>query len=215
MNDEQLQPQVLLRAYAMGIFPMADHAGDIAWYSPDPRAVIELDRFKIPRSLRQRMRKGGYEVGIDRVFEQVIRRCADREEGTWISEDIVKAYCRLHEVGYAHSVEIFRDARLAGGLYGVSIAGLFCGESMFTIVTDSSKLALVALVEHMRKQGMTLLDIQFMTPHLARFGAREIPRSEYLKRLEQALTSAASFTANAPPGEDRPRTDWTTEDFQE
>ena len=190
---EELKPEILLSAYANGIFPMADEQGEIRWYSPDPRAVIELDRFKIPRSLRQHIRRGDYEIRFDTCFESVIRQCADREDGTWISHDIIESYGCLHKLGYAHSVETFYGEELAGGLYGVSLGGAFFGESMFTDITDGSKLALVALVERMQERRMTLLDIQFLTPHLERFGAVEISRDEFLRRLESAVQVETSF----------------------
>ncbi len=190
---DELKPDILIRAYCAGIFPMADETGRIGWYSPDPRAIIELDQFKIPRSLRQRIRKGGYQIRINTCFERVVRRCADRDEGTWISDDIIEAYRRLHQLGCAHSVETFFGEELAGGLYGVSLGGAYFGESMFTDQTDGSKLALVGLVERMNKRNMLLLDVQFMTPHLKRFGACEICRAEYLERLEQALQAEVSF----------------------
>ena len=192
---EELKPEILLGAYADGMFPMADEQDQIRWYSPDPRAVIELDRFKISRSLRQRIRRGGFEVRYNTCFERVMRRCTDREDGTWISRDIIESYGRLHELGYAHSVETFYGEELAGGLYGVSLGGAFFGESMFTDPPrrDGSKLALVALVERMQERRMTLLDIQFLTPHLQRFGAVEISRDEYLRRLESAVQLETSF----------------------
>ncbi len=199
---EELKPEILLSAYANGIFPMADEQDQIRWYSPDPRAVIELDRFKISRSLRQRIRRdafeaprGGFEIRYNTCFERVMRRCADRKDGTWISRDIIESYHRLHELGYAHSVETFYGEDLAGGLYGVSLGGAFFGESMFTDPPrrDGSKLALVALVERMQERHMPLLDIQFLTPHLKRFGAVEISRDEYLRRLESAVHLETSF----------------------
>ena len=190
---DELQPDIVIQAYRAGIFPMADDLGEIRWFSPDPRAVIELDRFKMPRSLRQRIKRGGYEIKINTCFEQVIRRCADRPEGTWISADIIAAYCHLHQLGHAHSVETYYGAELAGALYGVSLGGAYFGESMFTDQTDGSKLALVALLERMQARNMGLLDVQFMTPHLERCGACEISRAEYLDRLEQALQTDTSF----------------------
>ncbi len=190
---EELKPELLLSAYANGIFPMADEPEEIRWYSPDPRAVIELDGFKIPRSLKQRLRRGDFEIKYNTCFERVIRCCADREDGTWISRDIIGSYGCLHELGYAHSVETFYGDELAGGLYGVSLGGAFFGESMFTDITDGSKLALVALVARMQERGMPLLDIQFLTPHLKRFGAVEIARDEYLRRLESAVQLETSF----------------------
>lgn len=189
----ELQPDMLLGAYCAGIFPMADDSGEIGWFSPDPRAIIALDEFKIPRSLRQRVRKGNYETRVDTCFQTVISRCADREEGTWVSDDIAEAYCKLHDLGHAHSIETFYEGELAGGLYGVSLGGAFFGESMFTDLTDGSKLALVALVRHMKQRGLVLLDIQFLTPHLLGFGAKEVPRTEYLQQLEHALSLEVTF----------------------
>jgi leucyl/phenylalanyl-tRNA--protein transferase len=172
---------------------MADpKTSEIGWYSPDPRTVFELDRFRVPRSLRQTIRKGIFELQVDRQFENVMRGCASRRE-TWISEEIIRSYVRLHELGHAHSVEAWKNDKLAGGLYGVAIGGAFFGESMFSLVRDASKVALVALVERMKERGYLLLDTQYSTPHLAMFGAREISREEYLKRLEQAIVKTCSF----------------------
>ncbi|MBN1342364.1 MAG: leucyl/phenylalanyl-tRNA--protein transferase [Phycisphaerae bacterium] len=189
----ELAPDILLSAYAQGIFPMAGPDGEIGWYSPDPRAVIPLDGFRVSRSLRQRCGQGLFEIRLDASFREVILACADRPEGTWINEDIVEAYCLLHELGFAHSVESWADERLVGGLYGVSLGGAFFGESMFHRATDASKVALVHLVERMRDREFVLLDVQFMTPHLRRFGAVEIPRNEYLERLQQALEIECAF----------------------
>lgn len=181
-----LTPELLLSAYIQGIFPM-DVSGTIQWFSPDPRAIIPLEGFVVSRSLRQAWRRGQFEIRVNTAFESVIRACAQREEETWISEEIIAGYTRLHELGWAHSVESWREGELAGGLYGVAIGGAFFGESMFHRQTDASKIALVALVERMRERGFALLDIQFMTEHLARFGAVEIPRREYLRRLKAAI----------------------------
>jgi leucyl/phenylalanyl-tRNA---protein transferase len=187
-----LTPELLISAYAGGIFPM-DVDGEICWFSPDPRTIIPLDKFHASRRLLRTCRSGPFEVLIDTAFEAVMRGCAAREEGTWISEEIVEAYVRLHELGLAHSVETWRSGELAGGLYGISLGGAFFGESMFSRHRDASKVALVALVQHMRDRGFTLFDVQFTTPHLARFGAREIPRDEYLARLEAALQVDTRF----------------------
>lgn len=186
MKSLPLTPDVLVAAYSNGIFPM-DVDGTIQWFSPDPRAIIDLDEFHVSKTLAQRCRQGRFEIRIDTRFEEVMRGCADRPEGTWISEEIVGAYVRLHRLGLAHSVESWQAGELAGGLYGVALGGAFFGESMFSRRADASKVALVALVERMRERGFMLLDVQFMTGHLARFGAREIPREEYLERLETAL----------------------------
>jgi len=192
MTDE-LSPDILLSAYAQGIFPMAGPDGRIAWYSPDPRAILPFDAFHISRTLRQRWRQGRFDIRIDADFEGVMRACADRDEGTWISEPIVRAYCTLQRMGLAHSVEAWQADGLVGGLYGVSLGGAFFGESMFHRVTDASKVALVHLVERLRDRGYVLLDVQFATPHLERFGAVEIPRAEYLRRLRGALQIDCRF----------------------
>lgn len=192
-STESVEPAFLLNAYAHGFFPMADSAtGEIQWYSPDPRAIIELDGFKVSRSLRQRIKKGTFETKLNKRFEEVMEQCARREE-TWISEGIIKSYVRLHRLGFAHSVESWRDNRLVGGLYGVALGGAFFGESMFSIETDASKVALVGLVERLSLQGFTLLDTQFTTPHLKHFGAVEIPRADYLVRLHGAIGSRCTF----------------------
>lgn len=182
-----LAPTRLLAAYAAGIFPMADDNGEVHWLAPDPRAIIELDGLRVSRSLRAAAKRGGLEVTIDRDFCSVIEACADRSEGTWISKEIREAYRELHRLGFAHSVEAWKDGTLVGGLYGVVIGGAFFGESMFHRATDASKVALVRLVERMRERGFVLLDVQFITDHLRTLGAVEIPRSEYQLRLERAL----------------------------
>jgi len=190
----QLTPQLLLSAYSQGVFPMGHDDGEIYWYDPDPRAILPLDNFHIPRSLAQRIRRGGFEVHINRAFRQVMLACAEpgpEREHTWITQEILDAYCLLHEFGFAYSVETWMDGQLVGGLYGVALAGLFAGESMFSRVTDASKIALVYLVKRLRDQGFVLHDTQFMTNHLRRFGAIEIPRAEYQRRLRQALTVRA------------------------
>ncbi len=182
-----LAPDILNTAYANGIFPMADDDGEILWFCPDPRAVIELGAFHLPRTLRQLYKQRRFELSLDRDFGRVIGECADRPEGTWISDDIVEAYTLLHEQGRAHSVEAWRDGELAGGLYGVEVGGVFCGESMFHRQRDASKVALAYLVERMVERGFCLLDVQFMTEHLRGFGAELISRDEYLRRLHDAV----------------------------
>lgn len=182
-----LEPDFLLLAYCNGYFPMASgRNGAIEWYSPDPRAIIPLDRFRVSRSLRQTIRKGKFEVRIDTAYEEVMRACAEREE-TWISEEIIRAYVELHHKGYAHSVETWLGGMLVGGLYGVAVRGAFFGESMFSRMTDASKVALAFLVNRLRERGFLLLDAQFMTEHLRKFGAAEVPRAEYLQLLAKAL----------------------------
>jgi leucyl/phenylalanyl-tRNA--protein transferase len=195
----ELSPRLLLTAYANGIFPMADDAGVIHWLAPDPRAIIELDQFKISRSLRSLHRREAFDISVDRAFDEVIDACADRKEGTWISQEIKTAYRRLHQLGFAHSVEAWQEGRLVGGLYGVALGGAFFGESMFNKVSNASKVALVALVQRMRARGFMLLDVQFVTEHLAQFGAVEIPRAEYERRLEAAIEIECSLAD--PPDE--------------
>lgn len=177
----------------MGYFPMAEPDGEIAWFSPDPRCVFELDRLKVSRSLRKAVRAGTFEIRIDSAFAETMRACADRADGTWISPLIAQVYQQLHLLGFAHSVETWLNGELAGGLYGVSLGGAFFGESMFHRVTDASKVALVALVERMTVRGFSLLDCQWLTPHLESLGAVEISRDEYLKRLALALLSDTKF----------------------
>jgi leucyl/phenylalanyl-tRNA--protein transferase len=190
--------ELLLAAYASGWFPMADEAGVISWYSPDPRGIMPIDTFHVPSRLRRVVRQGTVKVEIDTAFEEVMRACADAERepedtGTWINEEIIESYCALHEQGYAHSVEVRQDGALVGGLYGVALGGAFFGESMFHRVTDASKVALVALVKRLRSNGFVLLDTQWVTAHLQQFGAIEIPRPDYLERLDESLKLNVSF----------------------
>ena len=190
-----LDPALLVRAYRDGIFPMAVEGGEIAWFSPDPRGVIPLDAFHLPARLARVLRSGRFEIAADRAFEGVMRACADRRgEGTWISEEIVQAYLALHRLGLAHSIETWRDGQLVGGLYGVHIGAAFFGESMFHRETDASKAALAALVDRLTRRGFRLLDVQWLTPHLAQFGAVEIPRRTYLAKLKRALEVDCSFS---------------------
>lgn len=191
--NASLSPELVLEAYRIGLFPMADEEGEIAWFSPDPRCIIPLDRFHVTRSLRQTIRRGVFEVRINTAFDEVISACADRDEGTWISDELMAVYRVLHRRGHAHSVESWRAGKLAGGLYGVAIGGAFFGESMFTRVNDASKVGLVALVERLRTRGFVLLDTQWNTPHLARFGACGIRRATYLRRLRLALALPCRF----------------------
>ena len=185
-TSEPLDPLMTINAYAQGIFPMADDDGRIRWYAPDQRAVLEHENLHVSRSLRATIRKAIYEVRMDTAFEAVMRCCADREE-TWINEAFIEAYTQIHHMGFAHCVEAWKDGRLVGGLYGVTLGGAFMGESMFSYATDASKVCLVALVEHLRKRGFVLHDTQFWTPHLASLGVTEIPRREYERRLREAL----------------------------
>ena len=169
--------------------------GTIGWFAPDPRAIIPLDeRFHIPHGLRRTLKKAPFAITFDRDFSAVIRECgAQREEGTWISPQIRTSYRRLHKLGHAHSVEVWSDSELVGGLYGVHIGGVFFGESMFHRATDASKVALVALVERLRQRSFVMLDTQWQTPHLQQFGTREIPRLEYMRILERAVTFPCVF----------------------
>ncbi|HUT14367.1 MAG TPA: leucyl/phenylalanyl-tRNA--protein transferase [Thermoguttaceae bacterium] len=193
-----LSPEWLLDAYGHGIFPwpMSEPDEPIPWWSPDPRAIIELERFHVPRRLRRTCRSGRFTVTRDRAFAGVIRGCAtagDRSGETWLNSRMIDAYVRFHELGRAHSVEVWQEDRLVGGTYGVAIAGLFAAESKFYRVRDASKVALVHLVEHLRQRGYVLLDIQQLTPHIEQFGAIEIPRTEYLARLAAALEMPVTF----------------------
>jgi leucyl/phenylalanyl-tRNA--protein transferase len=189
-----IDPALLLRAYREGIFPMALDDGDIGWFSPDPRGIIPLEAFHVPTRLVRAMRRARTPVHVDRDFVGVVRACAEhREQGTWISEEIVESYTALHRLGLAHSVEVWQDDVLVGGLYGVHLGGAFFGESMFHRVRDASKVALVALVDRLQRRGFTLLDVQWVTPHLQRFGAIEIPRAAYLRRLGRALGQSCRF----------------------
>jgi leucyl/phenylalanyl-tRNA--protein transferase len=189
-----LRPERLLRAYRRGIFPWYDEADPICWWSPDPRAIFELDGLRLPRRLRRTIRSGRFQVSVNRDFESIIHGCADRpREGTWLTPAMIAAYTKLHERGHAHSVEVWHAGSLAGGLYGVALGGLFAGESMFTRVRDASKVALAFLVDRLLARGFQLFDIQFLTEHTARLGAIEIPRLEYLRRLREALQSPARF----------------------
>lgn len=190
--------EILLSAYAQGIFPMAhpELEDEIYWYAPDPRAILPLDGFHASRRLRQRVRRGEFDVRVDTCFKRVMEECAaprETQESTWISSGLIEAYHELHELGFAHSVEAWRDGELVGGLYGVALGGLFAGESMFHRASNASKVCLVHLVERMKERGYVLLDIQFMTDHLAQFGAIEIPREEYEQRLAEALELRPSF----------------------
>ncbi len=187
-----LPSELLLEAYASGIFPMGIDDGTIRWFSPDPRGILPLEDFHVPHGLRRALRRPGWELRIDTAFDEVVGSCAAREE-TWITPLIRSAYRSLFEEGHAHSVEIWLDRKLAGGLYGVALGGAFFGESMFHRVTDASKVALWHLVRILRAHGFTLLDTQWTTSHLEQFGAVEIPREEYLERLSAATGIKTRF----------------------
>ncbi len=189
-----LRPERLLHAYRNGIFPWYSEGEPVLWWSPDPRAVFELDGLHVSRRLRRTIRSGRFRATVNQDFAGVIRGCADRpDEGTWITADMIAAYEELHRLGHAHSVEVWHDGRLAGGVYGVAVGGLFAGESMFTRGRDASKVALAFLTERLRQRGFRLFDIQLLTPHTASLGAVEIARDEYLARLRRALACEASF----------------------
>jgi len=186
-----IPPETMLDFYRRGVFPMAVD-GELRLFSPDPRGVIPLDGFRIPHGSRKVLRDPAWEVSVNEAFEEIVLGCAERDE-TWIDETIFLTYAELHHLGHAHSVEVWRDGELAGGLYGVAIGAAFFGESMFSRVPGASKVALVSLVDILRGQGYELLDTQWVTPHLEKFGACEIPRDEYLEKLGRAVEMQRSF----------------------
>lgn len=188
-----LQPARLLEAYRRGVFPWYDASDPICWWSPDPRAIFELDGLHIGRRLARTIRAQRFTCTVNQDFAGVLHGCADRAEGTWITPEMRRAYTRLHELGHAHSIETWCGCELAGGLYGVALGGLFAGESMFARRSDASKVALAFLVQRLRQRGFRLFDIQFLTEHTARLGAIEIPRTDYLVRLKQALAQVVRF----------------------
>ena len=189
---EMIAPDLLLHGYRVGVFPMAMEDDSIEWFSPDPRAILPLEDFHVPHVLRRLLRRRVFKTTIDKAFSEVIAACAERED-TWINPEIIESYTRLHELGNAHSVEAWKEGRLAGGLYGVAVGGAFFGESMFHSVTDASKIALVALVEHLRARKFVLLDTQWLTPHLQQFGGIEISRNHYLRVLRRAVELPRKF----------------------
>ena len=184
--------ELLLQGYRLGVFPMAMEDDSIEWFSPDPRAILPLEDFHVPHALRRLLRKSFFEITINAAFSEVIAACAKRKD-TWINQEIIESYTRLHELGHAHSIEAWKEGRLAGGLYGVAVGGGFFGESMFHRVTDASKIALVALVEHLRARKFVLLDTQWVTPHLQQFGGIEISRNHYLRLLQRAVELPRKF----------------------
>ena len=201
-----LTPEILVRAYSAGIFPMSESRNDptIFWVDPKMRGILPLDDFHISHSLKKTVRRGKFVVSFDTDFRAVILTCADTprpDQGTWINDQIINAYTELHQLGLAHSVECRLDGNLVGGLYGVSLNGAFCGESMFSHATDASKVALVHLVARMKHCQLRLLDTKFITSHLKGFGALEIPARHYLVRLQEALESDASFESKLPDQE--------------
>jgi leucyl/phenylalanyl-tRNA--protein transferase len=194
MRSIALDPETLLVAYSQGAFPMTDSDGTTRWYTADPRGIIPLEAFHVPQTLRQVVRQNRFDIRIDHDFESVMRACMTvRREGSWISEQLIGVYGQLHELGFAHSVESWKDGQLAGGLYGVSLGGAFFGESMFHYVRDASKVAMVVLVERLRERGYELLDTQAATPHLRRFGCIEIRADDYMRKLKRALEKKCTF----------------------
>lgn len=182
----------LLLAYRSGIFPWS--CDSITWWSPDPRAIFEFDEFRISRSFAKTLRREPFDITLNKAFVEVMEGCATaRTDGNWIGPEFIEAYTALHEAGHAHSIECWRDDELAGGVYGVSVGGLFAGESMFHRVSEASKVALHYLVEHLRQQGFALFDIQMVTPITSQLGARHISRDEYLERLQDAVELECAF----------------------
>ncbi len=195
-NDNSLTAEALIYAYTSGVFPMAERDGTIYWYRPDPRAIIPIDTYKPAKSLKPILNRGQFEIRIDTQFEAVMRACAAPrayEEETWISEEIIQAYVELFNMGFAHSVEAYEDGKLVGGLYGVHIGSAFFGESMFMLVSNASKVAFHYLIEILRANEFNLLDTQFMNDNVQRYGAIEIKRAEYERRLSRALLRASEF----------------------
>jgi len=197
-SESRITPQVLLKAYSVGLFPMAEDAGDptLYWVEPDMRGIIPLDQFHVPRSLAKTVRQGRYQITFNAAFGPVIRACAEPAPGrrkTWINATILSLYADLHRLGHAHSVEAWDDDQLVGGLYGVSLGRAFFGESMFSRRPDASKVCLVHLVERLKERGFVLLDTQFTTDHLKRFGAVDVRRDDYEHMLAEALIGTATF----------------------
>lgn len=187
-----LEPNLLISAYTNGIFPMGTGNGRLSWFSPNPRGILPVQDFHVPRSVRSELRRKEFEIRVNTGFGDVLRACGEREE-TWITREIIQSYEALHKMGLAHSIETWQNNTLVGGLYGVTLGGAFFGESMFSLTPGGSKAALVWLMEHLKQKGFLLHDTQWTTPHLAMFGGREIPRDEYLRRLETAIQAPVSF----------------------
>lgn len=206
--NSRLNCHLLLHAYANGYFPMPDpDTGEPLWYRPDPRAILPLNNFHTSRSLQRTLNRGKFHTTINADFNGVIKGCASRPE-TWINDEFIAAYTELHEKGGAHSIEVWQGDRLVGGVYGVSMGGAFFAESKFHTETDASKVALHFLVKHMLLRGMSLLEVQFVTPHLARLGVITVPEKEYERLLKKALAQKTSFTdknpsSNQPTGRQR------------
>ena len=202
MDGGSLTADMLLRAYALGVFPMAESREDpeVFWVDPRWRGIFPLDAFHISRSLARHIRRGGFEVSVNRDFDGTLRGCADRPE-TWINDTIFRLYTALHARGFAHSLEVWEDGELVGGVYGVTLGAAFFGESMFSRRTNASKIALAYLVDRLRLGGFQLFDTQFITAHLRSLGAVEIPRAEYRRRLAEALARPADFIRPALPAD--------------
>lgn len=191
----ELSPDLLVRAYSEGVFPWFSEGDPVLWWSPDPRAIIELDGLHVSHRLARTIRSGKFRVTVDACFETVMRACGEtRPEGTWVTEEMVQGYVELNRQGVAHSLEVWLGDELAGGIYGVAIGGLFAGESMFHTRTDASKVAMAALVQRLKARGFALFDVQMKTDHTERMGAVEISREQYLRRLNDAVNMSATFT---------------------
>ncbi len=188
-----IPPEVLLQAYSQGCFPMADEFGEISWYSADPRPILPLDAFHIPRRLARTLRTAGFTFTRDQRFRQVMEGCSENRDMSWISEEIVESYCRLHELGFAHSVETWREGELVGGLYGVHLGGAFFGESIFHRVDDAGKAALVHLAGHLRERGFQMLEIQMVTPLTMQFEPRMVGKREYSRLLAAAIVAECDW----------------------
>jgi len=194
---DKLTADDLIYGYINGIFPMADADGTLYWYAPDPRAVIPIDTYKPPKSLRPTLNRGQFEIRVNTAFTEVMRCCSlprSQDDSVWISDEIIDAYTELHQMGLAHSVETYIDNRLVGGLYGVALGTAFFGESMFHHVSNASKIAFHHLILILRQQRFTLLDTQFINDNVRRYGAIEIPKADYLRQLKSALRKKANFT---------------------
>jgi leucyl/phenylalanyl-tRNA---protein transferase len=187
-----LSPEILERAYSLGVFPMPDQHGVIRWYQPNPRAILPLQAFHASHSLKRTLRKDVFQTTFNADFLGVMRGCANRPQ-TWITQEFFDGYSALHKLGKAHSVEVWRDGELVGGTYGVQLGGAFFAESKFHTATDASKVALAILVERLKEKGFALLEVQFLTPHLSQFGVIEVEHADYMERLKAALRSSCTF----------------------
>jgi leucyl/phenylalanyl-tRNA--protein transferase len=193
LYKDYLEPEIMLRLYAQGAFPMADETtGEINWYLPDRRAIIQPEKYNCPRSLRKVIKESNFDFKLDNDFLSVVKNCANRKP-TWISAELIEAYLQLNKMGLIHTVETWQNGKLVGGLYGLAIKGVFFGESMFSKVSQASKAALIYLIEHLHKKKFVLLDVQYMTPHLKMFGAVEIGFEEYQNLLVESYTADSKF----------------------